>query len=171
MVIFVQFFGQFFRQFWGWFLRWFWVNFWEPEKCQNLIASSNLKLSCFSWRRKSHLSLLWQMVTMRARWKRSCSTPTMELLSRKTKQEKNDLPERVIWLSDLEFHFSQKKSILVVWIWVWNDFHVLGYTVKKIVLDPNNEIVVTKEKTRKNNLSKRAIWLSTLRSLLSVLFY
>ena len=90
----------------------FLVNFWEPEKYQNLIASSNLKLSCFSWRRKSHLSLLWQMVTMRARWKRSCSTPTMELLSRKTKQEKNDLLKRVIdWV------------VWKIWDEIWNYFH------------------------------------------------
>ena len=38
----------------------------------------------------------------------------MELLSRKTKQEKNDLPERVIWLSGLDFVLKKRNQSLMI---------------------------------------------------------
>ena len=139
-------------------------RFFGTHICQNLKASSNLKLSCFSWRRKSHLSLLWQMVTMRARWKRSCSTPTMELLSRKTKQEKNDLPKRVIWLSGKESNISLLLPAQVsIWVckmvfWTWTPvvpaevvFYCSAQT-KQV-----NQSSVSRTKTEQNQTCKKHI--------------
>ena len=35
------------------------------------------------------------------------------------------------------------------------EFQIIGYTMKKIVLDPDNGIVVTKDKTRKKRSTKK----------------